>query len=230
MGIPLSAVRLLSVLLPLLLSGLLVLFAGGCATKQYHDWYKGKAAAGAVLKSHKTILVQAIDGRDAGTAFIGQQHSFELAPGEHSIVVTYADMYDLTADDFEKVESGPVKMQFRAEAGKTYQLAHEAIADIQAAKAFAKKPELKILDAATGEPVRVDLEYAMPKRLLPTLRFASEEEKVFASDYQTPAAAPSAEPEPADKADLSALKMLQFSWEQASPAERKAFLKWIEQP
>ena len=223
MGIPLFTVRCFSVI-TLAVAGLL---AAGCSTQQYHDWYEGKAASAAVLKSYKTVLVEAIDGRDAGTAFIGQQHSYELAPGPHTVVVTYADMYDLTADDFEKVESGPVKIQFTAQAGKTYQLSHEPVDGVDAAKAFAKKPELAILNTATGQPVETSVEYAMPKRLLPTIRFASEEEKVFASDYQ--AAAPgTAEPQLAGKDHLSALKMLQFSWEQASPEERETFLQWIE--
>ena len=216
----------------LLRSGMLLIilaFQSGCATQQYHDWYEGKPAKGAVLNSAPTILVEAINGRDAGASFIGQQHSYELAPGEYTVVVSYADMYDLTADDFEKVESSPVKMTFTAKAGATYQLRHEPVDGVEAARKFAKKPDLKILDQATGKPVEVAIEYTVPKRLLPTLRFASEEEKVFVSDYNPPAGPKNdAEPELASDDELSALKMLQFTWEQASQQEREAFLRWID--
>lgn len=209
------------------------LFTSGCATQQYHDWYEGEPGDGAVLKSYKTVLVEAINGRDAGSAFIGQEHSYELPAGKLTLLVSYADMYDQTADDFEKVSSSPVKIQFLAEAGKTYQLAHDPIENIQAAKAFAKKPEISVIDVAANQPVETTVEYTVPKRLLPSLRFASEEEKVFASDYQTPTAVtePSAaKPQLAEKKDLSVLKMLQFSWEQASEEERDLFLQWIKQP
>lgn len=199
----------------------------GCATQQYHDWYDGKPATGAVLKSYKTVLVEAINGRDAGASFIGQEHSYELAPGNYTLVVTFADMYDRTADDFEKVESSPVKITFAAEAGKTYQLSHEPLADLQAAKAFAKEPQITIMDVAADVPVMTTVEYTVPKRLLPTLRFASEPENVFASDYQGTSTAESALTK---DEDLSALKMLQFSWGKASAKEREAFLEWIKRP
>lgn len=209
---------------------LLGLFASGCATKQYHDWYQGEQNQAAVLKSNNTILIDAINGKEAEVAFIGQKHSYELAPGRYTLLVSYADMYDLTADDFEKVKSNPVKMTFSAEPGKTYQLVHREIADVRDARQFAEKPELKIQDAASGAYVAVELEHTIAKSFLPKVLFASEEEKVFASDYQQSAGntAP-ANVEPATKEELSALKMLQFSWKNASPKEREAFMQWVEQ-
>ncbi|MDX1694355.1 MAG: DUF2057 domain-containing protein [Ketobacteraceae bacterium] len=211
---------------------LVLLLPVGCATQQNHDWYQGEAASGAVLKSWPTILVEAIDGRDAGAAFIGQQHSYELAPGEHKLVVTYADMFDLKAGDFEKVASAPVKIVFTARAGETYQLKHDAVEGIKAARAFAKNPELAIVNTGTDERVAHKVEHAMPKRLLPTFRFASEDEPVFASDNVPAREAPTGKPDQAPRLAsdnaLSPLRMLQFSWEQASDREREAFLQWIE--
>ena len=230
MVMPLSSLRacLQSMVAAVFLVSLVLL--QGCTTQQYHDWYEGKAATGVVLKSYKTVLVEAINGRDAGASFIGQEHSYELAPGKYTLVVTFADMFELSADEFEKVESGPIKMTFMAEAGKTYQLSHQPLADLAAAKAFAKKPELVITDMDAGVPVVATLEYTVPKRLLPALRFASEEQKVFASDYQAVPTTQTAEIGMAQDDDLSALKMLQFSWDKASTSEREAFLKWIGQP
>lgn len=221
------------------LLGIFFAVAAGCATKQHHDLYQGESGQAAVLKSSETVLIEMINGREVGPSFIGQVHSYELAPGEYTILVSYSDLYDIDADNFDKVDSDPVKLTFNLSAGGTYQVTHREISGLSDAKAFAKKPVIKVKDVASGDYVSAAVEYVVPKRLLPQLVFGSDEEKVFASDYVEPASPPTeagAAPDnaaegvkPVKQSDLSALKMLQFSWQNASQEERDAFLRWVEE-
>ena len=195
-----------------------------CATQQHHDFYGGEAGSAVILKSSETIQVESIDGRDVGPGFIGQLHSYTLSPGSHRLIVTFADMYDLSSDDFEKVISGPIKLSFVAEPGKTYHLTHKKIVGIDEARAFALKPALALVNVATGKKIDVSLEYGLPRRLIPKLRFESEDEKVFVSDYTPEKAHASSAAK-----KITLLQVLKSNWQQASEQERAAFLQWIKQ-
>ncbi|MCG8668117.1 MAG: DUF2057 domain-containing protein [Pseudomonadales bacterium] len=222
------------------------LVASGCATKQHHVWYEGNEQA-AVLKSKETVLIESIDGRKTDVAFIGQVHSYSLAPGEHVIVVTYGDLFEITADDYEKITSNPVKLTVNLEAGKTYQFDHKEVKKMEASREFSQKPVFSLMDTSTGKAQDLVVEYTTPRSILSRLRFESEQEQIFVSDYvkkqqatkpasadgavvtSSPTAENGATTAKASGGELSPLHMLKFSWQQASPQERAAFLEWTQQ-
>lgn len=200
----------------------------GCATVQYHDWHEGEPKSGAILTSAETVIIESINGRQTNTSFIGQTHTYELSPGTYTVVLTYADLFDKSADDFEKVKSNPVKLVFPVEKGVSYRLEHRKINGLADAADFAKKPVIQLLDTKTGNELDARVEYTTTKSFLSRFKFASDQEQVFASEYiGQPASNNDTQTVKVSEDDSSALKMLKFSWQQATPVDRQAFLKWL---
>ena len=113
------------------------------------------------------------------------------------------------------------------------------------ARLMREKPVFALIETGSGAALDLVVEYTTPRSILSRLRFESEQEQIFVSDYiktqqatKPVASNPSAKPvmsggesETAASAagsDLSALRMLKFSWQQASPEERAAFLEWTQ--
>ncbi len=205
------------------------LLLSGCATRLNHDWYEGDDNAAALLISGETVLIESINGKQTDSAFIGQIHQYRVAPGDYTVVAIYADIFDKTADDFEKIKSNPVKLRFSLEPGKSYRVEHQVIDQLEEAEAFAARPVFKVVDINSGTALAATTEYTTTKSLLSKLKFESAQQPVFASEYGE-------QKMPVDKMvktqtvsdHSSSLKMLKLSWQQATPEERALFLKWVD--
>lgn len=216
----------------LILTALLVALITGCASGRHHKLYDGDQKA--QILSFDTVLIKYIDDEDMGVSFIGQKHTYDIKAGQHVLLVEYSDIFDVDADQHEKIVSRPAKITFIAEPGKQYQVRHPPQQRLNNAKAFAEKPKFWVVEMPSGDRVAADMELSRPRSFLSGLSLANSPEYVFASDSvaAAPAQTSAAAKAPAGDAagELSNLKMLQYSWKNASEQERAAFLEWIKQP
>lgn len=197
-----------------LLLGLLVVT--GCSSlATRHNLYEGEADNAAIILSSDTIQVEYIDNRDVGVSFIGQSKEFAVLPGQHTLIMKYADFWSPTTGDDEKVTSRPVKVTFTVEANQTYQLSHQRVDTLEKSQTFAKEPVFFVKNVDTNTIVDATFEASAPKSFLPELKFESTPEYRFASDGAAVASPP------------NRLQNLQQIWSAATKEEKAAFLQWI---
>lgn len=224
-----------------------------CATGRHHKLYDGDPALAAHIDSFDTVLITYIDNEDMGMSFIGQKQQYDIKAGQHTLLVEYSDIFDVDADNHEKIVSRPAKITFIAEAGKRYQVQHTPQNRLNHAKVFAEKPDFWVVELPAQTRVPATVELSRPRHFLAGLKFENTPTYEFASDavpaapavipapvppapapvaasVAAVAATPAAAASPATATDMSHLKMLQYSWQNASPAEREAFLKWVNKP
>lgn len=216
--------------LPLALLGSVVLTA--CDSQRVHDLYAGADAQAANVQANDTVLVTNIDASEQDASFIGQQHTYQLAPGKHTLIVEYAALFQIDADRHEKVKSSPIKVVFEAEAGKTYLFRHPLQKTVESAQAFAHSPTLELVELPDQRLVNASFEKSIPTRFLPSVRFENTEAYGFASDSAANAAPnanspPASNTSPAQPTDTVA--ELKSSWHKATSEQRKAFLDWLKQ-
>lgn len=183
-----------------------------CDNARVHQLYNGADDQAVSLQANDTVIVTHVDATEQDTAFIGQKHTYRLAPGKHTLVVEYAAFFQIDAERHEKVVSPPIKVTFEAEPGKSYVFSHPEQKTLDAAQAFAKSPTLAVLLLPDMAPVKASFEQSLPTRFLPAVRFENTESYGFASEK--PAAA--------------VLESLKAQWQQATPEQRDNFLKWVD--
>lgn len=222
-----------------------------CANQQTHELYTGPQADAITLQANDTIIVTHIDASEQETAFIGQKHTYRLAPGKHVLLVEYAAFFQLDADRHEKIKSPPIKVTFEAQPGKSYLFRHAEQSTVEAAKAFAKAPKIELIMLPEQTPVNATFEQSLPMSFLPQVRFGNTESYGFASDRleqsqgtatasmsvpgafeaapsapaATGAAVPGSGTETVAPPVLDSLKAL---WQKTSPDQRDAFLQWVK--
>lgn len=217
---------------------LLAMVLSGCASSRHHTLYDGDPALRAGIQSFDTVMIRYIDDEDMGLSFIGQKQQYDIKAGQHTLLVEYSDIFQIDADQHDKVVSRPAKVTFVAEAGKQYQVQHPPQQRLNNAKAFAEKPEFWVVELGSGERVASQVELSRPRSFMTGLKSVNTPEYEFASDALSPGAAgasaaaasvaqgvtPAAT---AGAAGPSNLQMLQYSWKNASAEDRAAFLEWI---
>lgn len=209
---------------------LLALIVSGCAANRHHKLYEGDPALRAQIQSFDTVLIKYIDDEDMGMSFIGQKQTYDIKAGQHTLLVEYSDLFQVDADQHEKIVSRPAKVTFIAEPGKQYQLQHAPQKRLDNARAFAEKPEFWVVELGSGDRVAAEVELSRPRSFLQGLKVQSAPEYVFVSDAATPAAAQAVPAvDQSGTASQPHLEMLKFSWQNASASERQAFLEWIQQ-
>ncbi len=216
-----------------------VIATSGCAIiASKHKLYDGEVANAVTILSSPTIQVTYIDNHDMGYSFIGQEKEFSVLPGEHTLILEYADFWSPATGEDEKVTSRPVKFTFTAEPSQTYQLSHERLATLESSKVFAKKPMFFVKNIVTGSVVDSVFEVSAPKSFLPKFKFESTPEYQFASDNVVDEPTPKSPQikkhvEPVETVDnLVKVKggrvaRLQDLWASATKDEKTTFLQWI---
>lgn len=82
----------------------------------------------------------------------------ELAPGSYQLIIEYEEIWELNADDHERIVSEPLSVTFVAEGGRPYLLRYPDLDSVKAATVFAKAPVVAIVDVQTnGRSPRVRL-------------------------------------------------------------------------
>jgi uncharacterized protein YccT (UPF0319 family) len=171
----------------------------------------------------------------------------ELAPGPHTLVVRYHDIWDVTEEYHETIKSPPATLSFQAAPGGAYLIAMKDPKDMASAQLFATSFHPWIEDEKTGRkldalpspppetpagpdeaqaalPAEAPAEPAEEQAALPADTSAGPDREAAAPPPESPA-----EPAPAIRMDedVSALKMLQFWWQRASKEGKVGFMEWI---
>ncbi|MBB1278772.1 DUF2057 domain-containing protein [Pseudoalteromonas sp. SR43-3] len=142
----------------------------------------------------------------------------ELAPGTYQLRLKYTDLYEDDYDTHEVVESEPFWVSVTVEAGKDYTLVFNRAENAVSAKVFAEAPQvsLKAKSSAVAKPLSVisNTQLASNKPVMQnTMPAGRQPIKPIAPIT--------------DKGMPSAPQMLDFWWQQATTAERKAFLEKV---
>ncbi|MEM0515616.1 DUF2057 family protein [Pseudoalteromonas sp. YIC-827] len=154
----------------------------------------------------------------------------ELAPGSYRLKLKYSDLYESGFDDHEVIESEPFWVTLEVAAGRDYKVTFDRAATAAGAKLFAQSPVVRL--RAEGQ----QLEVPMPKSAAPSLAAPAP---VLAAPSLVPAniapapavstkSAPAVAPAPQSGGNVSAAAMLDFWWQQATPAQRQAFLQKVQ--
>lgn len=146
----------------------------------------------------ENIHILSIDGQEQGSHFFGSRaHLKPLSVGEHVLTVRYAQLFNLSADEHDIVKSAPITLRFMAQAGQHYQLTVNPPKHHDDAVAFAKKPDIQLLNKTTG----------VYQATTPTL-----------PNNTAIGVAPSS---------TNNIVLLQEIWQRATPQERQAFAAWL---
>jgi len=209
----------------------MIFLAPGCSgTKTYKVYEGDDLSAGQVARLRIPIYmdVHSVDREKIGgasTFFRTGDMDLELAPGRHVVVVKYNDIWDVTDEYHEKVQSEPAALEFLAEAGKTYLICMDEPENMVSAQLYASDFKPWIEEAETGEklePLPADQKAEVP---------APEETPTTGpAETQRSAAPPVSDKAPVvtqTEEDVSPLEMLRFWWKRASTEGRKGFMEWI---
>jgi len=193
--------------------------------------YEGEVADAATIRSFDTVQVDYIDNKPMAMSFVGQIKEYGVLPGQHTLIVRYADFWSLDSGDDEKVTSPPVKITFTAEPNQTYQIQHKSVPSFEQSKVFAGKPVLLVKNVVTGSVVAADFELAAPKSFMSGLRFASTPDYQFSSEgvaknsaVESGVVGNSAAMNTTVSSTLGSLQQL---WGTATKEEKAHFLQWI---
>ncbi|RZU45322.1 hypothetical protein EV700_2141 [Fluviicoccus keumensis] len=171
------------------------------------------ATNGATLKSPEQVQILAIDGEELpGSIFGSRSQTVPLKPGEHVVSVRYTQLFPLGADDHDILKSPPVAFRLNVESGKTYQFSVNAPKRYEAAKVFAKNPEIHLAETQSDQEFTGVTVRSMGQASLVDTIGKSFQSATTADD--TPATG-------------STLTTLQGLWLKATPAERQAFAAWM---
>lgn len=192
--------------LPITLAAAIVLLAG-CVVERSYRLADDGAERTSELTVPYHVTVVAVDGRDLNTGYLfydQRPQVLTLGPGEHTVVLRYFDLLEDdegAQSDSERVTSEPVRLRFTAEPGRAYRLAAPRPDTLAAARRYARAPEMRIEPAGGGAAVSEPAPAPAP------------ESPAAAAGPETSASAP------------TALEMLEYWWQQASPAQRRRFLE-----
>ncbi|ALS34443.1 hypothetical protein PTRA_a3473 [Pseudoalteromonas translucida KMM 520] len=147
----------------------------------------------------------------------------ELAPGSYKLKLKYTDLYDLGYDDHEVVESEPFWVNVTIEAGKDYILEFNRAKNAVAAKVFAQSPQvsLKAKGSALAAPLSV-ISNAQLTNAVPVQQVSNATAMATSASEAIKPVAPIN-----GKGMPSAAAMLDFWWQQATPAQQQAFLEKV---
>ncbi|MEE2731342.1 MAG: DUF2057 family protein [Pseudomonadota bacterium] len=196
----------------------MVTLLASCANQRVQVAYQGPETNTALVTSSGTVLIKYVDNDEVHEGFIGQEITYRVDAGQRVLLLEYSDLFNVSADEHEKVVSRPAKVTFQAEAGKTYKVVNPKQSNLEAAKTFAEAPEFSVVDAKTGANVEATQELSRPRTFLTELKSAVTPVYEFESD-QVPVAQV--------EAAASSLEQLKSVWSRATEEEREAFRSWL---
>lgn len=103
-----------------------------------------------VLTLPENIIVISVDGVEQPSHFFARETRLDLPKGQHILVLKYQDLFD-GDDDHTKVSSKPFVLLFTLTKNEAITVKPPILEELSAAKKFAKKPEVKLLNASGNE-------------------------------------------------------------------------------
>ena len=213
-------------------------FSSACTSApiRLHD---ANTAAVAVISLPEQLEVASVNGREVeGTSGLLKKGdtTLEVAPGRYEILAFYRELWE-RGDQHDVLRSDPALFVVEAGAGGHYRLDYARPRDRGAAQALAANFTGWVEDLATGE--------RMPSRssglqfrqgVIPAVTFDDTLVPTAADGGSGQVVAPLSSPvtraddaktPPGDSPDGEWLSLMQGWWNEASAAERRAFLRWL---
>ena len=164
-----------------------------------------------------------VDNRVIESSLFSKVDDLELDPGTYQLKLKYTDLYEEDYDTHEVVESEPFWVNVTVEAGKDYTLVFNRAENAVAAKVFAQSPMVSL--KAQGNELAAPLSVVSKSQLAKDMSVNQSRETPAGPQKPSRPIKPIA---PINgKGMPSAAEMLDFWWQQASKAERKAFLEKV---
>ena len=150
-----------------------------------------------------------VNERILESSFFSNINDVQLTPGHYYLKLKYSDLYEMDFDDHEVIESAPFWVNVTIEANKDYVLVFHRADNVVSARVFAQVPEvsLQVKGSQLSEPLNI-----IKKNPFMTSQSMPINSKKTVIN---------------NKAMPSAVQMLNFWWQQATPAQQKEFLENI---
>jgi uncharacterized protein YccT (UPF0319 family) len=142
----------------------------------------------------------------------------DLDPGTYKLKLKYSDLYEQGYDEHQIIESEPFWVRVIIEEDIDYTLVFNRANNAVTAKVFAQSPTVSLQadNSAISEPVEV----ISDNNTVPTVSESAADENDTLPSQSMSTGQAIKQP--------SALSMLDFWWQQATPTERAAFLEKIK--
>lgn len=206
---------------------MVMVFLLGLAACQSNPTYQAYPGPAKSAKEEARVLIPQefnllnVNGNSYNQPLIGHGTIVKLLPGSHKIVIKYLDFWDISSETSERVASQPFLLAFDAKAGENYRIEFRELKDVKAAKAFAKHPEVSLVNAATNSPIAAEVRYQLEDKGL----IASFMDSLSATEKKQPAA--ESDTEENRVKGQTALEMLKYWWQKADAQQQEDFMKWI---
>lgn len=184
-----------------------------CQGQGIYRTYRGEPLAAdkvAVLVVPAKFNVLYIDDTKFQPPVLTNGAQLELLPGKHRLLVEYDEFWDLSNDEHERVTSQPVLVSFQLAPGGRYRLQARQLTDVNQARAFAGKPEVKLIDQVSGQSLSVVQNYKLMEQKYLS-GFTADNPAMGGTD-----------------ANLMPAKMLEYWWGRADAEQQQNFLDWAK--
>ncbi|WKE64458.1 DUF2057 family protein [Gallaecimonas kandeliae] len=104
----------------------------------------------AELKLAEPVYVHQLDGQEVKNFLWQKTDKLNLAPGKHQLKVSYSKIFDDGFESYTKVNTDERWISIQVPAEGSYLLTTPPLDDLEAAQAFAEKPQF-ILKSAAGD-------------------------------------------------------------------------------
>lgn len=184
------------------------------------------ALAGKLMIS-ETLKVLEINGIEHESSFFEKSTEFAIKPGEQKLLLKYQEFFEDDDENFATIRSKPFLFSFIAKENQDYKLATPSLDSESEGKVFAKKPRV-ILTNNQAQVVESQVNLLTATAVTAptavssgvTVSSPNNEKSTTADSSQTTSSV-------VNKNQPTALSMLNYWWQQASEAEKQAFLSTI---
>ncbi|MEI5639915.1 MULTISPECIES: DUF2057 domain-containing protein [unclassified Pseudoalteromonas] len=183
------------------------------------------AAHAAQLNFPEEIIPLQVGEKTIEHSFFSKVREVQLEPGQYQVKMRYSDLYEVGYDDHEIIESEPFWATVTISQQGQYHIEFNRPNNVVAAKTFAEQPliQLQAPDESLATSLVVSKTAPQMSNTQPTTSPAT------AAQLTTMASEPSQSmPAAPTAAHPDVVAMLQYWWQQATPAQRKAFLAAIK--
>lgn len=187
-------------------------------------------ALSATVNVSKNLIVNEVNDKAIEHAFIDKTSSFKLSQGDHALIVQYKDVFeDLDFAEERTVQSQEFVVKFTITNQKQLKLSTIKVKNLAAADKFVKSPKLTLKDGR-GNPLELSLEKVSDYKLAKQVDLAVNTistQQVLQSNNPTLAVTSSAINAKANNslAQVNALTMLKYWWQNASKEQKQRFKK-----
>ncbi len=166
-------------------------------------------ADNATLIVPQALEVLYVNGEEyEGRMFSLGSKTLELLPGEQQIVLQYDTIWEVDADNHERVTSKPMMLTLHTLEDKTYQVKLPVMLELAEANAFIDAPSLTVIDKKSGAEIAVQLAFKKDE---------VAELKNYTTDFDNIG----------DLDHDEVLEQLRHWWSQASQSQRERFMAEI---